>query len=120
MVGLACFDDPCSYAVEPLMPDSSKVRFQAGHGDLSRAETVGVHFRDASAHQTCLCKGTSNGLTPEEDSLKKAKLESANGKGQLSARAAGTKLPWTWHQGQLKEWTGFLVGRSLTLSSAHV
>ena len=38
-----------------------------------------VRFRDASAHQTCLWKQTSDGVTPEDDptSLKKVKLESA-------------------------------------------
>ena len=45
--------------------------------------------------------------------------------GQLSARATGTfqrerEIPWTWHQEQLEERVGFLVSRSLTLSSAHV
>ena len=29
-------------------------------------------------------------------------------------------IPWTWHQGQLKERAGFLVSTSLTLFSAHV
>ena len=50
-----------------------------GLGGLRRARTVVVRFRDASVHQTCLCKQTSDGVTPEEDptSLKKAKLESA-------------------------------------------
>ena len=28
VVGFMCFDDPWDYAVEPLMPDRSKVRFQ--------------------------------------------------------------------------------------------
>ena len=57
---------------------------------------VEVCFRDASAHQTCLCKRISAGVTLEEDptSLKKAKLKSAIWEGpisgQLSARAAGT------------------------------
>ena len=102
---------------------------QVGHGGLRRARTVEICFRDASAHQTCQCKQTREGVTPEENltSLKKAKLESATreepdtgpdvcqGRGSCS-----NEIPWTWHQGQLKEWVGFLVSSSLTLSSVHV
>ena len=51
VVGFVCFDDPWGYAVGPLMPDRSKVRFQT------------KRFRDASAHQTCLCMRTSDGVT---------------------------------------------------------
>ena len=42
--------------------------------------------------------------------------------GQLSSRAADrpNEIPWTWHQGQLREQVEFLVSRSLTLSSARV
>ena len=105
------------------MPD------QAGHGGLRRAQKVEVRFRDASVHQTCLCKRTSDGVTPEEDptSLKKAKLESATREGPdigpTVCQGRGNRsneIPWTWHQGQLQEQAGFLVSRSLTLSSAHV
>ena len=98
MVGLVCRNDPWGYAVEPLILDRCNVRrqtkphpaehqfcfffprrfisrkkknefdFEAGHGRLRLARTVEVRFRDASAHQTWLCKRTSNGVTPEEDS----------------------------------------------------
>ena len=39
---------------------------QEGNGGLRRTRTVEVHFWDASAHQTCLCKRTRDGITPEE------------------------------------------------------
>ena len=66
-----------------------------GHGGLRRAQKVEVRFRDASADVT-VHKRASDGVTLEEDptSLKKAKLELAQGmgpvSGQLSVRAAGT------------------------------
>ena len=41
---------------------------------------VEVRFRDASA-PTCLCKRTMDGVTPEEDLFKKAKLESSTWEG---------------------------------------
>ena len=44
--------------------------------------------------------------------LKKAALE-CQGRGNRT-----NEIPWTWHQGQLKERAGFLVSRSLTLPSA--
>ena len=62
------------------MSDRSKVRFQPKWDTgLRRAKKVEVCFLDASVHQTCLCKRTRDGVTPEEGpiSLKKAKLESA-------------------------------------------
>ena len=34
--------------------------------------------------------------------------------------SSSNEIPWTWHQGQLKEWAGFLVSRSPTLFSAYV
>ena len=76
VVGLVCFDDPWGYAVEPLMPDRSKVRFQFKRdtGGLRRARTDEVHFWDSSAHQTCLCKRTRDGVTAEEDLFKKGVL----------------------------------------------
>ena len=50
------------------MPHRPKViPDQAGPGSLRRTRTVEVRFRDASAHQTCLCKQTRDGVTPEED-----------------------------------------------------
>ena len=60
-----------------------KIPDQAGHRGLRRARTVEIRLRDASAHQMCLCKQTSDGVTPEEDptSLKKAKLELATSEG---------------------------------------
>ena len=90
--------------------------------------TVEVRFRDASAHQTCLCKRPSDGVTLEEEStsLNKAKLELATREGPdigptvcQSRGNRSNEIPWTWHQEQLKEWAEFLVSRSLTLSSAH-
>ena len=79
VVGLVCCDGPRGYAVELLTPDRSKVRFQtrpSGTRGLT-PRMVEVRFRGASARQTCLCKRTSDGITPEEDLLKNAKLESA-------------------------------------------
>ena len=64
---------------------------------LRRAWVLGVHFRDASAHQTWLCKRTSYSVTLEENptSLKKAQLYELN------------ELKWTWHQRQLQEQAWF-------------
>ena len=61
--------DPWSYAVKPLMPARSKVRFQTKW--------------DASPYQMCLCKRTRDGVTSEKHptSLKKANLESATREG---------------------------------------
>ena len=63
------------------MPDRPKVRLQTKRdmGGLRRAWVVEVSFRDASAHQTWLCKRTSDGVIPEEDptSIKRVNLESA-------------------------------------------
>ena len=133
VVGLVCFDDPWGYAVEPLMPDSPRMKLcceipdQEGHGGLRSVRTVEFRFRNASAHQTCLCKQTRDGVTPEEDpdSLKRAKLESTHKEGPdtgpIVCQDRGNRsneIPWTWHQGHLKEQAGFLVTRSLTLSLA--
>ena len=61
------------YAIQPLTPDKSEIR------DLRYALDVEVHFKNASAHQMCLCEWTRHDVTREEDptSLKKAKLEAA-------------------------------------------
>ena len=132
VVGLVCFDDPWGYAVEPLMPDRSYVRFwtERETEGLHRARMIEVRFRDgASAHQTCLCKRTRYGETPEEEStsLKKTKLECATRDGPDTGPTVcrcrenrSNEVPWIWHQGQLTERPGFLVSRSLTLCSAHV
>ena len=111
MVGLVCFDDPWGSVVEPLMPDRPKVRFKTKRaGGLRRAGVVVIRFRYAYAHQTCLCKQTRDGVTPEEDptSLKKAKLESATREGHdigpTVCEGRGNRsneIAWTWHQGQL-------------------
>ena len=98
VVGLVCVNDPwgyAGYAVEPLM---------------SGAE---IRFQDASAHQTCLCKQTSDGVTLEEDptSIKKAKLELVRREGTTVCQGHGNhsnETPWTWQQGQLQEQAGFL------------
>ena len=66
VAGLVCFDDPWGYAIEPLMPDKVRLR--------TKRDTA-VRFRNASALWTCLCKRTSDSVTPEED----RKLESATG-----------------------------------------
>ena len=69
----------------------SEIPDQERYGGLHRA-----CFRDASVHQTWLCRWTSDGITPEEDptSLKTLNWSQHNGRrsipGQLSARAAGT------------------------------
>ena len=54
VVGLVCVNNPWGYAVEPLMPDRSKVRVQTKlvYAGLRGARTVEVRFQDASAHQT--------------------------------------------------------------------
>ena len=100
----------------------------AGHGGLRRARTVEVRFQDASAHQTCLCKRTSDIVTSEEEpiSIKTDKLESATWDqhdiGPTVCQGPGNssnEIPWTWYQGQLKERAGFLVSRSQTLASTH-
>ena len=63
-----CINDPWDYAVEPLMPDRSKVRRQA-----KREKGVyAARGRWRSASRTrlltsCLCKRTSVDATPEED-----------------------------------------------------
>ena len=144
LVGLVCINDPWSYALEPLMPDRSKVRCQskwdtevyAARGEWRFASGTRQLIRrvctsDVSVHQTCLCNGTSDSVTPEEDlsllSLKKAKLEPATREGadigptvcQGRGNCSNEK-PWTWHQRQLQEWAEFLVDRSLTLSPAYV
>ena len=117
-VGLVCFNDLWSYAVEPIMPDGSKVRLQTKRD--TRGRTVWVRFRDASVHQTCLCEQTSDGVTPEQDptSLQKAKLESATREGPdvgpticQSRGNRSNELPWTWRRRQLKKRAGFLVSR---------
>ena len=60
--------------------------------------TVEVRFRDATAHQTYMCRRTRDGVTPEEDpaSLKKVKLESAHQEGPdvgpSVCQSRGTKL----------------------------
>ena len=58
----------------------SEIPDQTGYEGLRRAWSVDVRFRDASVHETCLCKRTSDGVTTEEDptSLNKANLESAS------------------------------------------
>ena len=113
VVGLVCFDDLWGYAVEPLMPDRPKVRFQtkrdtgvyAVRGWSRYASGTRLLIRSACASEPAWQRRDS--VTPEQDptSLKKAKV---------------TKIPWTWHHGQLKDRAGFLVSRSLTLFSAHV
>ena len=54
VVGLERFNDLWDYAVEPLIPDRSKVRFQTKRdkGGLRRAQAVECRCRNASAHQT--------------------------------------------------------------------
>ena len=127
VVRLVCFDDPWGYPVESLMPGRSKVRRQTKRPAVYPcARTVEVRFRDASAHQTCLCKRISD-VSPEENptSLKNAKLKSATGEGPDIGPTVyqgcwnrSNEIPRNWHQGQLKEQAGFFS--RLTLSSAHV
>ena len=73
------------YAIEPLMPDRLKVKFQTKRNTRVYAVRDSSRFASEtpSVLQTCLCKRTSEGVTPEEDptSLKKAKLESATCEG---------------------------------------
>ena len=52
VVELQRFNVLWGYAVEPLMSDRCNVRFKI------KRDTGGFHFRDASAHQTSLCKRT--------------------------------------------------------------
>ena len=99
-----------AWQVQAEIPD------QLRHGGLRHAWTVEVRCRDASAHQTCLCKRTSDGITPEEDSTssKKAKLESQSWPdiGPTLCQGHGNRsndIPWAWHQGQLKERAGFVI-----------
>ena len=85
-------NDPWGYAVEPLMPDRSKVRSRpsALRGFKPRADG-----RGSLPGRVCMCKRTRDGVTPEEDpnSLKKLSW-SHTGRGpipgQLSTRAPGT------------------------------
>ena len=62
--------------LEPLMLGRPKVTDQTKRDSRVLALVIEVHFRDASAHQMCLCNRTSDGVTTEEDPtyLKKAKL----------------------------------------------
>ena len=70
---------------------------------LRHARLVEVRLRDASAHQTWLNQRRRN-----------------SGRGPHLFRSNDISF-WscTWYLGHLKEWAGFLVSRSLTLSSAH-
>ena len=100
------------------MPDQAG----QGGGSLRRARTMEVRFRDAPVHQTCLCKRTTDGVTSEEDPTSVKRLSWSQQydrdqtvgpmSGQMSARAAGTI------QTNVElALAGFLVSRSLTLSS---
>ena len=124
MVGLESFNDLWGYAVEPLMPIRSKVKFQTKRNTGICAVRVEVRFQVASVHQIWLCKRTRDGVTPKENHLSKRLSWSQQTRrgplpGPPSTRATGTvqTIPWTWHQGLLKERAGFLVSRSLTLST---
>ena len=87
VVGCEHFSDLWGYAVEPLMRDRPKVRFR------TKRDTGVNAVREVASRTRLLIR---RGVTPEEDptSLKKAKLESAQGRvripGQLSTRATGT------------------------------
>ena len=86
------------------MPDARP----SGTRGLRRGRTVGVRFRDASAHQTLLCMRTSYSVTPEEDptTLKNSKLESATREEPdigPEPREPLKRDTRTWHQGQLQE-----------------
>ena len=90
---------------------------QTGHGGLRRARTVEVRFQDPSVHQTCLCKWTRDGVTPEEDptSLENAKLESATWEGSagtIQTRYRGPGSRGNWHCLPLTfstQWAGFVI-----------
>ena len=77
----------------------------------------------------CSSDVNRDGVTPEEEpiSLRKAKLESATWEGPDTGLSVcqgydnrSNEISCTWHHAELKEWLGFLVSRSLLLSSAHV
>ena len=95
------------------MPDM--IPEQAGHGGFTRSRTVEVRFWDSSAHQTCLCKRTRDGVTVQEDptSIKRLSWSQHTRRSpissRLSARAREPFKPDTLNYGQLKERLGFLV-----------
>ena len=69
-MGLERFSDLWGYAVPLLMPEvqgQGVIPDQEGYGGSHSARTVEIRFRDAYAHQTCLCKGTRDGVNSEED-----------------------------------------------------
>ena len=84
-------------------------------------------FEATERETTIKIEGEENIImsSPHLTSLKKAKLESATRKesdiGPTVCQGCGNlsnEIPWSWHLGQLKEHTGFLVTRSLTLAPA--
>ena len=56
VVGLVCFEDPWSYAVEPLIPDRPKVRFQ----NKRDTEVNAVCGQMGFATGTCLLMSASD------------------------------------------------------------
>ena len=65
----------------------SEIPDQERHGGSRRTQTVEVRFRDASAHQKCLCRRTRDGVTPEEDptSSKRLSWSQQHGRGRYQA-----------------------------------
>ena len=78
VMGLKRINDLWNYAVEPNMPARFKVRFQ--HGGLRHVRVVEVLFRDASVHQTWLCKRTRDAVTPKDDPTSIKKKTGTRGK----------------------------------------